>query len=204
MSNTRIFVIDNIDSFIFNLVDFLYTITPNITIYRNTADGDAIFAEMVHAARCGERPLLLLSPGPKSPSSVPLLSQMLHKCKGKFPVLGVCLGHQAIVEHYGGKVVRCDDIMHGKKSTATLVDHPIFADLDNPHTLQVGRYHSLIGTHLPSTLHPIMACGDDIMGVIDDENTVVGYQFHPESILTPDGEKLLRTTVHYMIYNSKK
>ncbi len=204
MSDTRIFVIDNVDSFIFNLVDFLYTMTPKITIYRNTADEDMIFQEMLQSVEKGEHPLLLLSPGPKSPDDVPLLSKMIDKCQGKFPILGVCLGHQAIVAHYGGKVVRCPKIMHGKKSTATVTDHPIFTGMGNPHTLQIGRYHSLMGTDLPPTLQPIITCADAVMGVIDDTNMVVGYQFHPESVLTPDGEKLLKTTVQYMIYNHKK
>lgn len=205
MSNMRIFVIDNVDSFIFNLVDFLYTITPKITIYRNTANAEVIFAEMQQSQKLGEKPLLLLSPGPKRPSDIPLLDLMIGNCKGLFPILGVCLGHQAIVAHYGGRVVQCDQIMHGKKSTATLINHKIFDGIGNPDTLEIGRYHSLVGTDLPdNTLTCLMTVGDTIMGVIDDENMVVGYQFHPESILTPDGEQLLHTTVQYMAYNHTK
>lgn len=203
MSNIRIFVIDNVDSFIFNLVDFLYTITPKITIYRNTAHADVIFAEMEQSKKLGETPLLLLSPGPKQPSDIPLLDTMIGKCKGLFPILGVCLGHQAIVAHYGGQVVQCGEIMHGKKSTANLIDHKIFDGIGNPKTLEIGRYHSLVGSDLPDNngLTCLMSVGDTIMGVIDDKNMVVGYQFHPESILTPHGEQLLHATVQYMAYN---
>lgn len=205
MSKIRIFVIDNVDSFIFNLVDLLYAITPKITIYRNTANADGIFAEMQQSQQLGEKPLLLLSPGPKRPSDIPLLEIMMGKCKGLFPILGVCLGHQAIIAHYGGKVVQCDEIMHGKKSTATVTNHKIFERIGTPDTLEIGRYHSLIGVDLPdNALTCLMTVGDIVMGVIDDKNMVVGYQFHPESILTPNGEQLLHTTVQYMTDNQHK
>ncbi len=196
----HIFVLDNIDSFIFNLVDFLYTITPAISIYRNTAFPNSIIQAIEKSKINGYTPVILLSPGPKSPSDVPTMGKLIELAKGKYPIVGVCLGHQAIVESYGGVVGRCEKIMHGKKSLCYLENHPIFTGLSD--SINVARYHSLTATKVPDDLKIIAKTSDAIMGVLDEKNKVIGYQFHPESTLTVHGEKLLRNTFNYITGNT--
>ena len=196
MSKIHIFVMDNIDSFIFNLVDFLHTVTPNISIYRNTANADTIMHAMEQSEKAGNKPIVLLSPGPKSPSDVPSMDALINLTKGKFPIVGICLGHQALVENYGGVVGRCEKIMHGKKSLCTLSNHPVFKGLGD--SMSVARYHSLTALEMPEGLTIIAHTEDAIMGIADDKNKVIGYQFHPESILTVAGEKLLQNTFKYV------
>ena len=194
----HIFVLDNQDSFVFNLVDFLYQITSKISVYRNTANANDIFDKMIESQQNGESPILLLSPGPKAPSDVPAMEQLLKLSQGKFPVLGVCLGHQAIVEFYGGVVGRCQNIMHGKASFATLPDHPIFEGIDT--NMKIARYHSLGAEKMPDNLTILAKSNDDdaVMAVINEDDKIIGFQFHPESVLTVDGEQLLRNTFKYM------
>lgn len=195
----HIFVLDNDDSFIFNLVNFLYTITPTLSIYRHSTDPQFIFDAMTQSKAKGEMPILVLSPGPKSPSDVPNMMALLKLTHGTFPILGICLGHQAIIEHYGGTVGACPQIMHGKKSVATLSNHPVYKGLGD--SLVVARYHSLTGLTIPDTLTITAQTTDAVMGVADDNNTVIGFQFHPESILTVQGETLLTNTFHYFTNN---
>ena len=196
MSNIHIFVLDNDDSFIFNLVDFLYTLSDKISIYRQSTDPKFILEKMHDAKTASHSPLLLLSPGPKSPSDIPNMMQLLKMTKGTFPILGICLGHQAIIEHYGGTVGTCQNIMHGKTSVATLKNHAVFNGVGSE--LIVARYHSLTGLSIPDSLSVIAKTDDAVMGVIDEDNKVMGYQFHPESILTIHGEQLLKNTIHYL------
>ena len=196
MSQYHIFVLDNDDSFIFNLVDFLYTMTGNVSIYRQSTDPQFIVNKMRDKQASGMQPILLLSPGPKSPSDIPNMMQLLKLADGIFPILGICLGHQAIIEHFGGTVGACPKIMHGKTSVADLTNHSIFDGLDSDFV--VARYHSLTGLSIPDNLTVIAKTDDAVMGVIDDNKKIVGYQFHPESILTVHGEKLLINTLEYL------
>ena len=196
MSHIHIFVLDNDDSFIFNLVDFLHTLSDNISIYRQSADPKFILEKMQDSRQAGNKPILLLSPGPKSPSDIPNMMQLLDITKGIFPILGICLGHQAIIEHYGGVVGTCQNIMHGKTSVAHLQNHPVFDSMGEE--LIVARYHSLTGLSIPENLSVIAESDDAIMGVIHETHKIIGYQFHPESILTIHGEKLLKNTLHYL------
>ena len=195
-SHLHIFVLDNNDSFIFNLVDFLYTLTPAISIYRQDTDPQFLLKTMQDSQSNGKTPILLLSPGPKAPSDIPNMMTLLTLTRGVFPILGICLGHQAIIEHYGGTVGACDIIMHGKTSVATVSNHPVFHGLSKKFV--VARYHSLMGTHIPKTLSIIAQTDDAVMGVADDDNKVIGFQFHPESILTVHGETLLTNTISYL------
>lgn len=194
--NLHIFVLDNNDSFIFNLVDFLYTLTPTISIYRQDTAPQFIINIMTKSRADGKTPLLLLSPGPKAPSDIPNMMTLLKLAQGTFPILGICLGHQAIIEHYGGTVGACEKIMHGKTSLAHLSDHKVFETLEG--TLLVARYHSLTGLTIPKDLTVIAKTDDAIMGVADDANRVIGFQFHPESILTVQGEILLKNTINHL------
>ena len=196
MSNIHIFVLDNDDSFIFNLVDFLYTVTDTISIYRQSTDPELIVQKMQQSKNDGYKPILLLSPGPKSPRDIANMMTLLKRTEGVFPILGICLGHQAIIEHFTGVVGACPTIMHGKTSIAQLKNHPVFEGMGNE--LIVARYHSLTGLAIPENLSVIAQTNDAIMGVIDENKKIIGYQFHPESILTVHGEQLLQNTFHYL------
>jgi anthranilate synthase component 2/para-aminobenzoate synthetase component 2 len=181
----RLLLIDNYDSFTYNLVQAFLVLGAEVLVYRN----DAI---AVDAARALAPTHLCISPGPGTPYDAGVSMEMIRAFAGRVPVLGVCLGHQSIVEVFGGKVVRAGRLMHGKTSR---VDHDgvgLFANLPQPY--EVGRYHSLIAA--PETLPPELIVSartpeGEIMGVRHRELAVAGVQFHPESILTPDGPRLL-------------
>jgi para-aminobenzoate synthetase component 2 len=180
-----ILLIDNYDSFTYNLVQAFLVLGAEVLVYRN----DAI---RVAEARALAPTHLCISPGPGTPYDAGVSMEMIRAFAGHVPVLGVCLGHQSIVEVFGGKVVRAGRLMHGKTS---LVHHDglgLFADLPQP--CEVGRYHSLIAA--PETLPPELTVSattpeGEIMGVRHKGLAVEGVQFHPESILTPQGPRLL-------------
>lgn len=184
--NPRLLLIDNYDSFTYNLVQAFLVLGAEVLVYRN----DAI---SVAEARALAPSHLCISPGPGTPYDAGVSMEMIRAFAGRIPVLGVCLGHQSIVEVFGGKVVRAGRLMHGKTS---LVQHDaagVFAEMPQP--CEVGRYHSLIAA--PETLPPELVVTartpeGEIMGVRHRELAVEGVQFHPESILTPDGPRLLR------------
>jgi len=181
----RLLLIDNYDSFTYNLVQAFLVIGAEVLVYRN----DAI---RVEEARALEPTHLCISPGPGTPYDAGVSMDMIRAFAGRVPVLGVCLGHQSIVEVFGGKVVRAGRLMHGKTS---LVHHDglgLFTGLPQP--CEVGRYHSLIAA--PEMLPPVLGVSartpeGEIMGVRHRDLAVEGVQFHPESILTPDGPRLL-------------
>jgi anthranilate synthase/aminodeoxychorismate synthase-like glutamine amidotransferase len=183
--NPRLLLIDNYDSFTYNLVQAFLVLGAEVLVYRN----DAISVEQARALTPTH---LCISPGPGTPYDAGISMDMIRAFAGQVPVLGVCLGHQSIVEVFGGKVVRAGRLMHGKTS---LVDHDglgLFADLPQP--CEVGRYHSLIAA--PETLPPELTVSartpqGEIMGVRHRQLPVEGVQFHPESILTPQGPRLL-------------
>ncbi|WP_100641860.1 aminodeoxychorismate/anthranilate synthase component II [Alteromonas facilis] len=191
----NVFLLDNIDSFSYNLVDELRALKVNVKIYRNTVSAHTIFAAMEIARR--QAPVILvLSPGPGSPSEAGCMPELLALCAGKFPIIGICLGHQAIVEFCGGKVVRADQVVHGKSSAITHQMPELFGALPNP--LNVARYHSLIGKDLPSCLSVIAHYQHLPMAVFHEEHKMIGFQFHPESILTAQGSQLLMQTINYL------
>ena len=181
----RLLLIDNYDSFTYNLVQAFLVLGAEVLVYRN----DAIAVEQARALAPSH---LCISPGPGTPYDAGVSMEMIRAFAGHVPVLGVCLGHQSIVEVFGGKVVRAGRLMHGKTS---LVEHDgagVFAQVPQP--CEVGRYHSLIAA--PETLPPELIVTartpeGEIMGVRHRELAVEGVQFHPESILTPEGPRLL-------------
>lgn len=185
----NILFLDNIDSFTYNLVDQLRYSGHLVTIYRNTLPADLIIDKLSQM----QNPILFLSPGPGAPSQAGCMPTLLKRLKGQLPIIGICLGHQAIVESYGGSIVPAGDILHGK---ASLIKHDgklMFKDLPNP--LPVARYHSLKGENIPASL-TINAMFDNIvMAVRNDHDRVYGFQFHPESILTINGVQLLNQTI---------
>ncbi|EYU16096.1 glutamine amidotransferase-related protein [Photorhabdus aegyptia] len=185
----NILLLDNVDSFTYNLVDQLRNHGHQVVIYRNTVATEMIMQRLNMLSS----PLLMLSPGPGKPSDAGCMPQLLQQIIGKIPVIGICLGHQAIIEAYGGEISAADEILHGKASLAEHDNQAMFANLTNP--LPVARYHSLAGNKIPSELTISARCGDTVMAVRHNEHKVCGFQFHPESILTTQGAKLLEQTL---------
>ena len=190
-----VFLLDNVDSFTYNLVDELRTMELNIVVYRNNVDARMLFEKMQLQAESGPV-LLLLSPGPGAPHEAGCMPELLSMVQGHFPVLGICLGHQAIVAHYGGTVGRSEDVMHGKSSAITHTGEAMFAGMPQP--LHVARYHSLMALELPDGLTPLAKVGTTVMAVYQSDDKMLGFQFHPESILTAEGSRLLLQSIHYL------
>ena len=187
----KLLLIDNYDSFTYNLVQAFLVLGADVRVFRN----DAID---IAAAKALQPTHLCISPGPGTPYDAGVSMDMIRAFAGKIPVLGVCLGHQSITEVFGGKVVRAGRLMHGKTSPVNHDGRTLFAGLPQP--CEVGRYHSLIAQ--PETLPPILevtarTAEGEIMGVRHRELVVEGVQFHPESVLTPDGPKLMENFLRF-------
>ena len=181
-----VIVIDNYDSFTFNLVQYLWELGAAVEVFRN----DRIDVEGIRARRPDA---LVLSPGPCTPNEAGVCVPAIRELSGKIPILGVCLGHQAIGQAFGGRVVRAKRVMHGKTSQIAHDGSGVFTGVPAP--LEAGRYHSLVVEResLPSDLRVTAVSEDDgeIMALAHISHPTVGVQFHPESVLTPEGKKLL-------------
>jgi len=181
----RLLLIDNYDSFTYNLVQAFMVLGADVLVYRN----DRITLEEAEALAPTH---LCISPGPGTPADAGVSTRMIERFAGQIPVLGVCLGHQALVEVFGGTVARAGRLMHGKTSLVEHDGNGLFADLPNP--FEAGRYHSLIAERerLPRVLEMTAWTAEgEVMAVRHRECDVEGVQFHPESILTPEGPRLL-------------
>jgi len=181
----RLLLVDNYDSFTYNLVQAFLVLGADVLVHRN----DAITVEQAKALQPTH---LCISPGPGTPRDAGVSMDMIRAFAGHVPVLGVCLGHQSIVEVFGGDVVRAGRLMHGKVSPVHHDAKGVFTGAPQP--MEVGRYHSLIAK--PETLPPVLAVTartpeGEIMGVRHRELNVEGVQFHPESVLTPEGPLLM-------------
>ena len=181
-----IVLIDNYDSFTYNLVQYIGAVEPDIRVIRN----DACTPEEIEAMKPDA---IVISPGPGKPSEAGICIEAIQYFKDKIPILGVCLGHQAICEAFGGTVSYAKELMHGKSSVAQILEEsPLFKNLGTE--IQVARYHSLaaIRDTLPEELK-VTAVTDDgeIMAVEHRDYPVYGLQFHPESVLTPKGMTLI-------------
>jgi para-aminobenzoate synthetase component 2 len=184
--NPRLLLIDNYDSFTYNLVQAFLVLGAEVSVYRNDA------LEVPDAERIAPTHLCI-SPGPGTPRQAGVSMAMIAHFAGRIPVLGVCLGHQSITEVFGGRVVRAPRLMHGKTSIITHDGRGVFAGVPSP--CEVGRYHSLIAETqtLPGVLEVSARTDqDEIMALRHRELLVEGVQFHPESVLTPDGPAMLR------------
>ena len=179
-------VIDNYDSFTYNLVQYLGELGETVEVRRN----NRVTIDEIENSLRPER--IVISPGPGTPDGAGITLDVIERFAGKIPLLGVCLGHQAIGQAFGGKVVRAPELMHGKASEVIHDGKTVFTGLQQPFL--AGRYHSLIveQNSLPDCLEISAATADNvIMGLRHRELKVEGVQFHPESILTSDGKQLL-------------
>ncbi len=183
--HVRMLLIDNYDSFTYNLVQAFAAHGADVMVYRN----DAITVDEALALVPTH---LVISPGPGRPEDAGVSLAMIGAFAGRAPVLGVCLGHQSIVQQHGGEIVRAERLMHGKTSMVSHDGQSIFEGLSNP--FEVGRYHSLCAEQdtLPDSLQ-VTAQTDrgEIMGVRHKTLPIEGVQFHPESVLTPEGDRLM-------------
>ncbi len=181
-----VFVLDNYDSFTYNLVQYMGELGAEMTIRRN----DELTVDEVEAL-APER--ILLSPGPCTPQEAGISIDLIRRFTGKVPILGVCLGHQAIGAAFGGEVIRAPKLMHGKTSEVEHDGKTVFTGIASPMTCT--RYHSLIVSekHLPGDLKVSARTADGtIMGLRHRKYPVEGVQFHPESVLTSDGKRLIK------------
>lgn len=178
-------MIDNYDSFTYNLVQYLGELGAEVQVYRN----DEIRVEDIEKKK---PKAIVISPGPCTPNEAGISLELIDRLKGRFPILGVCLGHQAIGQAFGGKVIRAQHVLHGKTSRIHHDGKGLFTGLDNPFIAT--RYHSLIVERetLPESL--IVSAWTEqgeIMGLRHRSYPIAGVQFHPESILTVEGKRLL-------------
>ena len=181
----RVLVVDNYDSFTYNLVHLLEELGAEVIVRRS----DAVTVERATAL---ELDRLVVSPGPGRPTGAGRSLELVLALGPTVPTLGVCLGHQAIVEAFGGEIGQARALIHGKASRVTHDGHGIFAGL--PRTLETGRYHSLAATRVPDVLEVTARTADgEVMGVRHRTYPIEGVQFHPESVLTPHGPAMLRT-----------
>lgn len=192
--HSKLYMLDNLDSFTYNLVDEFKGLGYQPTIYRNTVSAEFIFAKMQQETA---PVILVLSPGPGNPESAGSLMNLIKLCIGVYPILGICLGHQALVAHYGGKVDRAGEIVHGK---ASLIEHTAQGPfLGLPTPLPVARYHSLVATKMPSSLEMIAHYQQLPMAIANRADNVLGFQFHPESLLTSKGSLLIKQSFDYLL-----
>jgi anthranilate synthase/aminodeoxychorismate synthase-like glutamine amidotransferase len=183
--NKHILLIDNYDSFTYNLVQAFRVLNARVTIHRNDeiSISDAIAIDATH---------LVISPGPGEPAAAGISVDLIRELSGRVPILGVCLGHQSIVAALGGRIVHADRLMHGKTSLVHHDGQGVFEGLDNP--FPAGRYHSLAARRedLPAELEVSAQTQEgEVMGVREPQLAIEGVQFHPESVLTPCGQSIL-------------
>ena len=185
----RILVIDNYDSFVYNLVHYLEELDCDVTVWRN---------DKFHMEDVAGFDKVLLSPGPGIPDEAGLLKELIEAYAGKIPILGVCLGQQAIGEVFGGSISNLNEVFHGVATEVKILvsDEPLFRDL--PAEIEVGRYHSWVVNveDLPEVLE-ITSMDDNgqIMSLRHKELDIRGVQFHPESVLTPHGKKMMKNWI---------
>jgi anthranilate synthase/aminodeoxychorismate synthase-like glutamine amidotransferase len=191
-----ILMIDNYDSFTYNLVQYLRQMAMEVEVVRNDRIGVADVAARPPAG-------IIISPGPGRPEDAGVCMDLIRTFSGKIPILGVCLGHQAIAAVFGARVVAAKRLMHGKTSTVTADGAGVFTGL--PRAFQAMRYHSLAVARdsLPACLTVTAEAEDgEIMGLRHTGHPTEGIQFHPESIMTPVGKRLLRNFVHIAAANA--
>lgn len=186
-----ILLLDNFDSFTYNLVDQLRINNHKVIIYRNKIPVNYIIKKLSQL----KNPILMLSPGPGNPDNAGCMPELLVKLRGKLPIIGICLGHQAIVKMYGGRVDCAMEILHGKTSLICHDGKAMFNNMPNP--FPVARYHSLVCSNIPKLLTINAYFNDMVMAVRNDTEKICGFQFHPESILTTVGSRFLTNVINW-------
>jgi len=194
----RVLFIDNFDSFTYNLVDDFSKRGCETKVYRADTSLDNLKA----IADEFEPDLLVISPGPGTPATAGVSLAAIGYFKDKLPIFGVCLGHQVIVEYFGGKVGHAPEPVHGKPSRVTHNGKDIFAGVENP--LQAGRYHSLCAPRVPKCLEQTAEFEGINMAVRHRKLPIFGVQFHPESILTPAGGKIIENILNIAVEHRRK
>lgn len=188
LCNRDVVLVDNFDSFSYNLAEEFCVLGTSLSVVRNTIT----VSKLQQLLASKNNPLLVLSPGPGTPEQAGNCIAFIREFLGQFAMLGICLGHQAMVVACGGTVDRAPHAKHGERSILTHHNDPIFSGL--PSSFLVGRYHSLVATQLPTGLKSI-AEAEQLCMAIRHDNAAIGLQFHPESILTTHGRHLLRNIV---------
>lgn len=191
--NTTVIFIDNYDSFSYNLVDELQVLGAKVLVYRNDTDVEVISKIAKEHEALGEKVIIMLSPGPSAPKDAHNLLAIIRDNLGKYPQIGICLGHQALGEVLGGRVTKAPSIVHGKASLIEHQDSFCFKGLENP--LRVARYHSLVVTDLPQNVEVLASFDGMCMALYAQDLRVLGVQFHPESIMTTYGRTLLKAAL---------
>lgn len=186
----KVLFIDNFDSFTYNLVDDFAKRQCETRVYR----ADTKLENLRAVADAFDPDLLVISPGPGNPSTAGVSLDVVDAFKDKLPIFGVCLGHQVIVQYFGGTIGHAPVPMHGKPSRINHSGKGLFRDVENP--LQAGRYHSLMAQELPDCLERTGEFEGIVMAVEHKELPIYGVQFHPESILTPAGGKIIQNVLH--------
>ncbi len=194
----KILFIDNFDSFTYNLVDDFCKRDCQAMVYR----ADTSLDQLKKVAEDLDPLLLVISPGPGTPDRAGVSLSAIDYFKDKLPIFGVCLGHQAIVQYFGGKIIHAPEVMHGKPSRITHDNTGLFEGLENP--LQAGRYHSLCAAgDIPDCLTQTAEFEGITMAVQHKQLPIFGVQFHPESILTPAGGKIIQNVLNIAAQHKK-
>lgn len=187
-----ILFLDNFDSFSYNLVDQFRSLGHQVKVYRNDCELDYL----IEQAQLPDT-VLALSPGPGNPEQAGNMLPLIKALQNRVPIIGICLGHQAIIQAFGGEIVSAGEILHGKVSTIEHDNQEMFKNLPQP--MPVARYHSLMGKNLPKELIINAKYGDIVMAVRHQSLPICGFQFHPESILTVDGSRLLAQSIDWLL-----
>jgi len=193
MENVKILFIDNFDSFTYNLVDEFCKRDCIAKVYRS----DIAEEKLKEISQQFEPDMVVISPGPGNPDSAGVSLWAVDYFKDKLPILGVCLGHQVIVQYFGGEIGKCGVPVHGKGSRINHDETGVFESIENP--MQVGRYHSLCAQKVPACLNKTAQYEGIVMGVQHRDLDIYGLQFHPESILTPGGGKIIENMINIAI-----
>ena len=188
----HILFVDNFDSFTYNLVDQFRELGHQVTIFRN----DYPLEDFLNKAQTTENCIVALSPGPGTPAAGNMLA-IIKQLKGVVPMIGICLGHQAIIEALGGRIVHTGTVLHGKVSKIEHDNQAMFHGINNP--MPVARYHSLMGDNLPEELEINARFDNIVMAIRHKQLPICGFLFHPESILTVEGTKLLKQSVEWLL-----
>lgn len=182
----KILFIDNFDSFTYNLVDEFKKLGNKVIIYRN----DISLKQLDEILKRQKPKLIVISPGPSHPKDAGICKQLIKKYYKKYPMLGICLGHQCMIESLGGKVTKAPIPVHGKKSTIIHNNNKLFKNIPNP--FHAGRYHSLYGSKVPEFFRVTAETENIPMAIENSKYNIYGLQFHPESILTAHGSIIIK------------